>query len=96
VSGRRTPASGSFSWTGVVAVILAITLGGGWSAALVISALLPTTISTEGLTFLDNLGQTLATGVVAFLGYKVGEAAAISRAARPPEVAEEAPTKGES
>lgn len=71
-----------FDWIGMTALALGILLGGGWAAAVVISAISDQQITSEGLAFLNNLGQTLATGVVAFLGYKVGEAAGYNSAER--------------
>jgi hypothetical protein len=66
-------------WAGRSAFALAVLVGGGWAAALIIAALHPMPTSSEGLNFLNNVGQTLATGLIAFLGYKVGEQVATTR-----------------
>lgn len=56
-------------WAGRVAVVLAVTVGGGWAAALVISALPATsTISEHGANLLATVGGVLAGGLTTYLG----------------------------
>lgn len=66
------PVRPPWSWPGVVAVILAGSLGLGWCLALVVSAWQPEPISEGGLNLLGSLGQTMAGAVAAYLGYQLG------------------------
>lgn len=61
-----------WSWPGAVALVIAASLGLGWAAALIISAVHPEPTSEAGLNFLSSLGQTLAGAVAAYIGYQIG------------------------
>lgn len=65
---RRAPPLPPWSWHGVVAAVLALTLGGGYAAVLVIEALHGTPLRGELLTFLTNLGSILAGALAGWLG----------------------------
>ena len=69
---NRHRARPPWSWPGVVAVLLAGSLGLGWAGALIIAAIHPMPTSDAGLNLLGSLGQTLAGAVAAYLGYQIG------------------------
>lgn len=71
---RYPPVRPPWSWPGVVAVVIAASLGAGWCGALIISAAIPEPVSQDGLSLLDGLGQTLAGALAAYLGYQIGTA----------------------
>lgn len=59
-------------WAGLVAVIVAAFVAGGWAAALVISATpLTDPIEGEGAALLNTIGGVLAGGVSAYLGSQI-------------------------
>lgn len=62
-----------WSWPGVVAVILAASLGVGWAAGVIILAATPQQIEPTTFAAVDGLGHTLAGAVAAYLGYQIGE-----------------------
>lgn len=65
-------------WSGpsVVAVILAVTIGGGFTAVLVITAMQAGPITEGGAALLNNLGSVLAGALAGWLG---GQAVATDR-----------------
>lgn len=58
----------AWSWHGIVAVVLACTLGGGYAAVLIIEALQGNPLRGELLQFLTNLGSILAGALAGWLG----------------------------
>lgn len=76
-----------WSWHGVVAAVLALTLGGGYAAVLVIEALQAQPIRGELLQFLTNLGSILAGALAGWLGGSaVADDQRRTAAAEPPVV----------
>jgi hypothetical protein len=57
-----------WSWHGVVALLLALTVGGGYAVVLVITALQHGPVTTGGAAVLNNLGSVLAGALAGWLG----------------------------
>jgi hypothetical protein len=57
-----------WSWHGLVAVILALAVGGSWGVAVVMLATNDRPIGTAEVIVLTSVGSILATGVATWLG----------------------------
>jgi hypothetical protein len=57
-----------WSWPGIVAVILATTLGAGYAAVMVVAALHQRPIDAGALQAMTNLGGILAGALAGYLG----------------------------
>lgn len=66
-----------WSWHGVVAVILAVSIGGSYAVVLVITALQHGPVTDAGASLLNNLGAMLAGALAGWLG---GSAVSAARA----------------
>lgn len=62
--GDRPP----WDWHGAVAMILALSVGGAYSAVLVITALQGGPVTDAGAYLLNNMGSVLAGGLAGWLG----------------------------
>ena len=92
--GRQLP---PWSWHGVVAAVLSLTLGGGYAAVLVIEALQAQPVRGELLQFLTNLGSILAGALAGWLGGSaVADDQRRTTAAEPSVVVNTAPPAGGS
>lgn len=65
-----------WSWHGIVAVILAVTVGGGYATVLTITALQAGPVTEGGAALLNNMGSVLAGALAGWLG---GSAVAAER-----------------
>lgn len=55
-------------WAGRVAFVLAVAVGGGWAASLVLSSFAGRAVSAEAASILSTIGGVLAGGIAAYLG----------------------------
>lgn len=65
-----------WSWHGLVAVLLALTVGGGYATVLVITAMQAGPVTEGGAALLNNMGSVLAGALAGWLG---GSAVAAER-----------------
>lgn len=64
-----------FDAPGIAVVILALAVGAGWAASVIIAAL-GTPLDAEAAALLTGIGQMLVEAVVIYLSYRVGVTAA--------------------
>jgi uncharacterized membrane protein YebE (DUF533 family) len=55
-------------WAGRVAFVLAVAVGGGWAASLILSSFAGRGVSAEAASILSTIGGVLAGGIAAYLG----------------------------
>ena len=55
-------------WAGRVAFVLAVAVGGGWAASLILSSFAGHSVSAEAASILSTIGGVLAGGIAAYLG----------------------------
>lgn len=64
----HTTAGNVVKWSGRVAFVLAVAVGGGWAVSLIISSLELRAPSPESAAILSTIGGVLAGGIAAYLG----------------------------
>lgn len=68
----RTHHSLGIDWAGLTVFTLALSVGTGWAGTVLALSIGGTALSADALSTIDSLGQTMVTGVIAYLAYSVG------------------------
>jgi hypothetical protein len=55
-------------WSGRVAFVLAVAVGGGWAVSLILTSLAARPLAPESASILSTIGGVLAGGIAAYLG----------------------------